>query len=324
MDEFDLIRTWLAPLAGPEGLHLVDDAACYKPEPGFDLILTKDTMVEGVHFPDGEFGRDIAQKLMRVNLSDLAAKGASPTGYLLSLAITDAVSEEDIADFAAGLHRIQAEFGFTLFGGDTVRTDGRMVLSATFLGQAREGKMIRRNGARSDDDIWVSGTIGDAYLGLKCLAGEDRAFSDPDQDFLVGRYYLPAPRFELADLLKQYASASADVSDGLIADMAHIAKASEVGADLNLTELPLSAPARNWLLNQGDVAKAFAELAAAGDDYEIIFTAARESRAGIENMARQLNTGVTRIGQCVTGQGVVCRDENGQEIEIVRTGYRHF
>ena len=324
MDEFHLIRTWLAPLAGPEGLHLLDDAACFRPEDGYDLVLTKDTMVEGVHFPKGEFGRDIAQKLMRVNLSDLAAKGALPKGYLLSLALSGNISEEDIADFAAGLHRVQGEFDFALFGGDTVRTEGPIVLSASFVGQVPSGNMVRRSGAQAGDDIWVSGTIGDAFLGLKCVLGGSAGFSETDQDFLISRYYLPEPRFELKDILRNYASASADVSDGLIADIEHIASASNIAAEITLSDVPLSQPAQEWIDNQHQPGNAHAELATAGDDYEIVFTAAVQCREEIEQLALQSKLRVTRIGRCNKGEGVICLDEKGEAIELSRTGYRHF
>ena len=171
VDEFGFIGQYFAPLAGPEGLGLLDDAACFTPAPGFDLVITKDTMVEGVHFPNGFYGENVAGKLLRANLSDLAAKGAEPLGYFLSLAWPDHLDIDGFMsagrNFAAGLEAIQDRFGLTLWGGDTVKTFGPFVATATLIGQVRTGRMSKRSGAQYDHDVWVSGTIGDAYLSLE-------------------------------------------------------------------------------------------------------------------------------------------------------------
>ena len=183
MNEFDWIETYLKPLAGPEGLGLLDDAALFKPRQGQDLVLTKDTLVEGVHFFKGEYGAGTAERLMVVNLSDLAAKGARPLGYLLSIAWPKHLDEANLKQwmqgFAKGLGAQQDAFGFKLFGGDTVRTSGPMTVSATFIGTVPEGEMVKRSAAHIGDDIWVTGTIGDAHLGL-LLAQKSEQITEPD------------------------------------------------------------------------------------------------------------------------------------------------
>ena len=169
VNEFDFISEYLAPLAGPGGLGLKDDAAILKPRDGTDLILTKDTMVEGVHFPTNDYGTSLSSKLLRVNLSDLAAKGAIPVGYLLSVALPKTVGSKFFKDFRDGLREIQNLFDFNLLGGDTVVTEGQIVITATMIGEVPTGSMVKRDGAKVGDSVWVSGTLGDAYLGLKTI-----------------------------------------------------------------------------------------------------------------------------------------------------------
>ena len=228
MDEFDFIATHLAPLAGPGGLGLIDDAALISPSPDKDLVLTKDTMVEGVHFPKGHYGGDTAEKLLRVNLSDLAAKGARPIGYMLSIAWPTNIDKAYLGGFAKGLSDVQDAYDFKLLGGDTVSTDGPMVVTATLIGEVPKGEMVRRNGAQDGDDVWVTGTIGDAYLGLQSVLGR-QLDPAPSHDGLLHfeeAYYRPEPRLVFRKNLRQFATASVDVSDGLMADIAHISAAS--------------------------------------------------------------------------------------------------
>jgi len=303
MDEFDFIATHLAPLAGPGGLGLIDDAALLSPSPNKDLILTKDTMVEGIHFPKGHYGGDTAEKLLRVNLSDLAAKGARPIGYMLSIAWPRGIDTAFYAGFTTGLRDVQDAYDFKLLGGDTVS----------------------RNGAKVGDDIWVTGTIGDAYLGLQSVLGR-RLKPTPSQDGLLyfeEAYYRPEPRLLFRKALRQYAGACADISDGLIADLAHIASASGVSAVIEIEALPLSPAAKAWLLGQSSLEDAFKTLMTAGDDYELGFTASPDFGGDVEVAAKTLGLRVSRIGRVENGAGLRA-SLGGKSVKFDKTGHTHF
>lgn len=308
-DEFDVIDRLFRPLAAgaPEALNLMDDAAVIVGRPGYDLVVTKDALVEGVHFLSDDPMDLIARKLLRVNLSDLAAKGAVPYGYVLACAWP---AERDWADrqaFAAGLAEDQSQYAIKLFGGDTVSTPGPMVFSATFFGWVESGKMVPRSGAMPGDLVQVSGPIGDGWLGLQAAMGGLEILTEPARAHLAKRYRLPTPR---VDLSLTAASAAADVSDGLIADAGHIAQASGVAVEIELSSVPLSVEAQAWLAHQPDRTAALAQLTTGGDDYQIVAT------------APALLTGFTVIGRVTAGQGVrVLHD--GEPITLVRSGYRH-
>ncbi|MBC6402261.1 MAG: thiamine-phosphate kinase [Hyphomonadaceae bacterium] len=326
MDEFEFIKTCLAPLAGPEGLKLQDDAAVMTPLPGLDLILATDTMVEGVHFPNGHYGGDTAERLLRVNLSDLAAKTGRPVGYLLSIAWPKNVSAELMQGFASGLRDVQKAYDFRLYGGDTVSTSGPMVVTATLIGVVPEGQMVKRAEAQAGDDIWVTGSIGDACLGLKYVTGHDiTPVPDGEALWLWEEAYLrPQPRLLIRKLLRKYASASIDVSDGLLADIGHITTASKLGCKIYTADVPLSAPTQKWLSGQGDSQKAIVELVTAGDDYEIVFTASPDHKEDIAREYKNLGVHVACIGQCMTGNDVTLLDPNNKSFYAEPAGYKHF
>lgn len=326
MDEFEFIRTHLSPLAGPEGLNLTDDAACLTPPLGCDLVLTKDTMVEGVHFPKGRHGGDTAEKLLRVNLSDLAAKGARPLGYLLSLALPRDVDRRLLTGFVKGLRDVQDAYDFTLWGGDTVSTSGPMIVTATLIGAVPMGTMVTRSGAFVGDDIWITGAIGDAYLGLQHVLG--RAIEPvPDGEarhHWEEAYLRPEPRLLLRKLLRKYATAAVDISDGLVADISHICEASKLGADIHIEDVPMSGPTQTWLHGQIDRDKALAILLTAGDDYEVAFTSQPENRAAIRNTAGELGLELRRIGECREGTSVNLIKPNGSHLNVTKRGYTHL
>ncbi len=318
LGEFEFIAARLRPLAaGTAGaLDLEDDAALLDPPPGMTLVLTKDAMVAGVHFLTDDPPGAIAKKLLRVNLSDLAAMGASPVGYLLALARARETPETWLTDFCQGLAEDQAEFGIGLLGGDTVSTPGPLTLSLTAIGQVPKGQALRRSGARPDDDLWVSGTLGDGAQGLLVLQGK----LDPPpeaRDFLIERYRLPQPRLALGQALRGLAHAALDVSDGLLADLGHILETSGVGAVLQADQLPLSPAAR-------DLPGARAAALAGGDDYELLFTASPERRAEIAALGARLGLPLTRIGQLRAEAGLRVLDAAGREIHAERTGWQHF
>jgi thiamine-monophosphate kinase len=312
IDEFDFIDRLLKPLAegAPEALGLTDDAAVIPGRSGFDLVVTKDAMVAGVHFlPDDPLDL-VARKLLRVNLSDLAAKGAEPYGYLLACAWPRDCPYEARALFADGLKQDQAEYGLKLFGGDTVSTPGPLALSATLLGWVPQGRMVKRSCARPGGLVLVSGTIGDGWLGLMAARGEI------DDAWLADRYRLPQPRLDLVQALREHAGVAADVSDGLAADAGHIAETSGVAMTLHLESLPLSAPARAWLDSQADPVAALAQLATGGDDYEIVCTASPDRAETL------VGRGMTIIGEVAEGRGVRVL-HHGRTIELAHTGWRH-
>ena len=306
-DEFEQIAALYRPLTrrAPEALDLLDDAAVIPQRPGFDLVITKDALVAGVHFlPDDPLDL-VARKLLRVNLSDLAAKGAEPYGYFLATAWPKSHDWPARQAFAEGLRVDGETFDLTLLGGDTVSTPGPLTLSVTMLGWVPAGGMVRRGGARLGDRILVSGTIGDGGLGLRAARGE---LADPTGE-LAGRYRLPNPRLDLRGILHGGASAAADVSDGLIADAGHVARASGLGLKLDLARLPLSATARAWLADQPERAAALVWLASTGDDYEIVCTAAETLR------------GFTDVGE-VTASGLQVVVD-GAPVDPGAGGWRH-
>ena len=310
-NEFEQIQQLFRPLTrgAPEALGLLDDAAVIPSRPGFDLVVTKDVLVAGVHFLPGDPPDLIARKLLRVNLSDLAAKGAQPYGYFLGTAWSPEFGWPERQAFAAGLAVDGEAFDLRLLGGDTVSTTGPLTISATMLGWVPSGKMVRRGGAREGDLIMVSGTIGDGGLAWLAALGE---IADPEGEH-QRRYRLPMPRVDQSAGLLDYAHAAADISDGLIADCGHIATASRVGIRLELDRIPLSSPTGAWLESQSDRQAGLLSLASLGDDYEIVCTAAPEVAAHLD---------MTVIGE-VTRSGLMIQID-GVTVSAGAGGWRHI
>ena len=292
LNEFEQIARLYRPLTygAPEALGLLDDAATIPCRPGFDLVITKDALVEGVHFLATDPPDLIARKLLRVNLSDLAAKGAEPYGYFLMTAWSPRFGWPERQKFAAGLTVDGQQFGLVLLGGDTVSTPGPLTVSATMLGWVPTGSMLRRGGAKRGDLVRVSGTIGDGGLAWLAARGE---LDDPDGS-LLRRYQLPEPRLDLRERLRSFASASADISDGLIADATHVALASGLGVRLDLSKMPLSSQTKAWMSRKADQQEGLRTLASLGDDYEIVCTASRENvmALGMTVIGEMIATGV--------------------------------
>ena len=308
--EFSLIYRHFRPLAGPGALDLRDDAAVFAPPPGRELVIAADAMVAGVHFLPDDPPETIGRKLLRVNLSDLAAMGAVPLGYLMTTAFPKGIDDSWVARFAEGLALDQAEFGVVLLGGDTVSTPGPMTLSLTIVGHVAPGRALRRNGARVGDGVWVSGTIGDGAFGLRAIRGQV-----PDADgFLAARYRLPQPRVALGQALVGVAHAAMDVSDGLMQDIAHICRESGVGGVIEAARVPLSPATRAAAVGEHALLPFHG-----GDDYELIFTAPDDGAVAALGMA------ATRIGRVVDpGQGVRLLAESGAEIDLPAKGWSHF
>ena len=306
MNEFGLIARHFRPLAGPGGLDLLDDAALLSPPPGRELVLTADAMVEGVHFLPDDPADLVGRKLLRVNLSDLAAKGAVALAYLMTVSARKDMPDRWFRDFASGLLQDQRAFGISLLGGDTTSTPGPLSLSLTCIGHVAAGSMVRRAGARPGDAIWVTGTIGDGALGLRAIRGE---VADPG-GVLAERYRLPRPRLGLVS--PELVRACMDVSDGLVQDLGHLCRASCVGAEVEAERVPRSAAGPLELCLTG------------GDDYELLMAVAPERESGLLDAASRLGVTVTRIGRFKTGDCVEIRDAAGRTLTFAKGGWSHF
>ncbi len=333
MDEFELIKHCFTPLAGPEGLRLKDDTALYTPPENRDLVITLDTFVEGVHFPTGMYGADVAERLLRTNLSDIAAKGGSPRGYFLSVTLPSDKMEKWLPAFAKGLETTQAEFGCTLWGGDTTATSSHAVFSITLVGDVPSGQMVQRTGASIGDDIWVSGVLGDAMLGCRLATNNPILPSPSGADLFAfeAAYWRPEPAVSFQRILQDYATAAADISDGLMADVAHIMDSGRKNgcAMLNFDALPFSMGAEGWADAQNNPIASRQALASFGDDYGVVFTADPKNRQAIFDAARDRKLKLTCVGSVTsrpdkTGSSVVCVDVEGQIILWPKTGYRHI
>ena len=323
LDEFALIERYFAPLAaGHAGAFgLADDAATLALDPAEELVVTKDLLVAGVHFLDDDPPELLGRKLLRVNLSDLAAMGAAAKAYALGLALPRGTAPVWLEAFAGGLAADQAEYGVVLLGGDTVAIDGPLVLSLTAFGTVPREGALPRAGARAGDHVWVSGTIGDGALGLRVLRRELDDLSEAERAELVGRYRLPQPRLALGQRLVGLAHAAIDVSDGLIADLNHICEVSDVAAEIDVAHLPLSAAARSALERDLGLLET---VLTGGDDYELLFCAGPEAAKPIAVLAQALDLPLTRIGVIRAGAGVRVRGPGGRPMRIGQDGYRHF
>jgi thiamine-monophosphate kinase len=320
-----LIARYFRPLAKHAGaLELADDAAVLTPPPGCDLVLTTDGVIAGVHFFADDPPDTIGRKALRMNLSDLAGKGAKPLGFLLSAALPAGVEEPWLADFAAGIGADAEHYQCPLLGGDTDRTPGVVSISVAAFGAVPQGKMVRRSTAKAGDHIMVTGTIGDSALGV--LLRRDAALANrwrlaaPVREHLLQRYLLPQPRNALADAVLRHASAAMDVSDGLAGDLAKLCRASAVAAEIDVPHVPLSDAARAAV--EADPALIETVLTG-GDDYEVLMTLPSERLAAFRSAAAEGGVAVSEIGRVVAGKGArFMRD--GKVLQFARPSYSHF
>ena len=361
--EFDWIARYLRPLArNPASLGLADDAAILSAIRSEDLVLTKDMLVRDVHFFADDAAQLVARKALRVNLSDLAAMGARPRGYLLGLALPGETGEAFLQEFVTGLAEDQTQFALELWGGDIVRSTGPLIVSVTMIGSVPggrcgrngggrngggrgdngdddtgQGTAVRRNGARAGDVIVVTGTLGDAALGLdvrraqgsgtaKGGVSQARAMeglSDTDRDYLKQRYLLPQPRLEAAPVLRQYANAAIDISDGLVADAGHICAACSLSACIDLDRLPLSGPAMRLRAAHADF---WDRICGGGDDYEILACVPPEHASAFCAALNACGPGACEIGH-MTGKPPhhVSLRRGGAPVQLgAAPGFRHF
>jgi thiamine-monophosphate kinase len=323
--EDSLIARYFKPLAtDPGAFELRDDAAIIKAD-GHDLVVNTDAVIEGVHYLADDPPDTIARKALRVNLSDLAAKGAEPAGFVLTLALREK-DESWLSAFAQGLGEDARAFGCPLLGGDTVSTPGPVMISITAWGRVPVGRMVHRFGARPGDRVMVTGTIGDASLGLAVLQGRPAAAAlaaDPAaREMLIGRYRLPQPRNALAATVRDFASASMDVSDGLAGDLDKLCAASGVTADIELANIPTS-PATATLLGRG--ATDIEAIISGGDDFEILCTVPERRCDAFADEVRRAGVAVTEIGVIVAGEGLPrFRDAQGRAVTLKRLSFSHF
>jgi thiamine-monophosphate kinase len=319
MDEFGWIDR-LRPLTrgDPRALNLMDDAAVLPSRPGFDLVISSDAMVEGVHFLSGEAMDIVARRLLRTSLSDLAAKAAEPFGYFLTIAWPARFDDADRDRFIAGLDEDGRAFNVVLLGGDTVSTQGPLTVSATVLGWAPAGRMVTRGGARAGDLCVVCGTIGDGWLGLRAARGE---IADGTGE-LAARYRLPEPLLNLRDALGDHARAAADVSDGLLADAMHIAEAGGLGLDLDLATIPLSRAGAAWLTKQGEGVESRINLATGGDDYALVCAVAPEAEMGFAAAVAEAGSTAKTVGVFTPSRDLAVT-LGGQSVNVGSVGWRH-
>ena len=323
-----LIAAYFAPLAGRGGLGLRDDAALATPSPGHDLVVTVDMLIAGVHFFADDPPDAIARKALRVNLSDLAAKGAFPIGYLLGLALPADWTEAWLAAFTAGLAEDGRTFGCPLLGGDTVATPGPLTISVTAFGDVSAGRMVPRTGARAGDALYVTGTIGDAALGLLVRRDEPadaawRTALDPaSAGALLARYLRPEPRLALREAMRTHARAAMDVSDGFRGDLGKMLALEGLTATVRAADVPFSSAAQAAIRLEP---RLLPLALSGGDDYEIICAVAPDAVARFEGAASATHVACTRVGTAVAGAGpvtVVCED--GTPLAFASGSFQHF
>lgn len=327
-DEFAMIAEMLAPLTGGHAaaLGLLDDAASLDVSASKDrLIVTTDTMVGGVHFADTAPPERVGEKLLRVNLSDIAAMAARPWVYNLSLALPGETELRWLDGLAQGLAAAQEQWGLSLVGGDTVYTPGPPILTVTMFGWADPDRLLTRAGARVGDLIYVSGSIGDAGLGLRIVQDKMTVADEADRKFLIDRHYLPTPRLEIAAAVAGSASAGLDISDGLVADLAHICTASGdgIGARVELDKVPVS-PAMDRFLGAPGAELSRRHVLTAGEDYELLLCVPATAADAVEAAGAALAVPMTRIGIIESGSGVRVVDAKARLVDVGTGGYRHF
>jgi thiamine-monophosphate kinase len=321
-----LIASYFRPLVThPGAFDLADDAAAIAPPPGCDLVLTTDGVISGVHFFADDPADAVARKALRINLSDLAAKGAAPLGFMLSIGLPAGLPPDWVKSFARGLGEDAEHYGCPLLGGDTDKSPAAITAYIAALGTVPHGGMVRRKGARPGDVVVATGTIGDAALGLllrRDAAAAARWRLDASmQDHLTGRYLLPQPRTAIAAALRRHASAAIDVSDGLVGDLAKLCRVSGVGAVVAVADLPLSPAASRAVREEPALIET---ILTGGDDFEVVATCAPDRFEPLRQEAGAAGVMITRIGTVTAGHGADFRDAHGRALAFRRPSYSHF
>lgn len=314
--EFDLIRRYFTRPATRTVLGVGDDAALVRVTAGRELAVSADMLLAGRHFLSEDDAFSLGHKALAVNLSDMAAMGATPRWALLSIALPE-VNERWLKRFAEGWFTLADQYGVALIGGDT--TKGPLTLSVTIMGEVDKGQALRRSGAKVGDEIWVSGTLGDAALALAYLQRKIQ-IAPHDAASLLPRLHAPTPRVKLGQKLLGVAHSAIDISDGLLADLGHILEMSGVGATIHVAKLPVSEPMRGYLRD----AVAYNAVLAGGDDYELCFTAAAKHHDAIARLGRHLKLSLSCIGEITRQPDLVVLDENNHPLTLKEKGFDHF
>ncbi len=329
MTEFSIIEKYFKPLTNDNiaARNLADDVAKISLKKNEELVVSKDMFVEGVHFLAGDGGFKIASKLLRTNLSDLAAAGAKPLYYSLGFTKNKNCDKKFLKDFCRGLQEVQNEFGLCLIGGDTVSSQ-EMFFSITIFGSIKKAKILSRNQAKDGDLIFVSGNIGDAALGLKIKLGEDflnlKKLDKKEKNYLLQRHFFPIPRITLGIKLleKNLSNCAIDISDGLLADLRHICKESQVDAEIYLEKIPFSSTVQKLSNSQK------LDLLSGGDDYELLFAIKPRDQNKLFDLAKSLKLNLSCIGNfkkpANTKSAINLRDAKNKKIPIKKFGYEHF
>ncbi len=314
MGEFDFIAQHFRPLAGRGAMELRNDGATMALPAGEELVLSSDTMVEGLHFLPDDPADTVARKLLRCNLSDLAAMGARPRHYMLNVSVPAGrhYDENWFTKFASGLAADQKQYDISLLGGDTTGSPSPLMLNVTILGSVRQGEVLRRDGAQPGDGVWVTGSLGRAALGLQVRLGK----LDGSEDSLVEAYRIPTPRVGLS--LYGIVSAAMDISDGLVQDCGHIAEESGVAITLFEEKLPFTSEVMAHMATHREM------ILLGGDDYELLMTCPPTQEDALQAHCRKHDVPLTKVGTVTEGQGVTMLDKQQQPISFSRTGWQHF
>ncbi len=330
--EFDLIARYFAPLSASNAFGLLDDAAVIAPPLGHDLVITKDMLVSDRHFFDKDPPEAIAAKALRVNLSDLAAKGARPLGFLLGMALPENWQPVWLERFAEGLARDITFYDCPLYGGDTVQASGGLTISITAFGTVPSGQMVRRTTLQEGDSLYVSGAIGDSALGLKMRMYSSTAYGKSnftkyqkkdDFDYLLNRYLLPQPRLELRNAILEFASASMDISDGFIGDLAKMLEKRNLALSFPVSRIPMSDAAKNAILIEPELLET---VLTGGDDYELLIAVPTSNKLEFEQAAKETGIAVTYLGVATKAQSARLEifDGNGLPLRFASTSFSHF
>ncbi len=329
MNEFTTIQKYFLPLskANKAANGLQDDVATITLSNKKELAVSKDLMAQDVHFTLEDGAYNIACKLLKTNLSDLAASGAKPLYYLLGFSQNTNLDKKFIEEFYRGLKDIGDQFNLALIGGDSIKIKDKLCFSVTIFGEAIKGKSLQRGKAKNGDLIFASGNIGDAFLGLKILQRDIVCSNKIHQKYLIARHLQPSPRISLGmELVRKNLSKSAiDISDGLLADLLHICEASNLDAIINQNSIPLSRAAKSCLSENNNIN--LSKLISGGDDYELIFTVNKKDQNKIIDLAKKIGVKITYIGHLQKPKKqpkIHLLDQENQEIEISQYGWQHY
>ena len=319
-NEFQIISDFFSPLVKEKSsFSLLEDAATLCTGEEDEFVISTDMLVSGIHFLPYDKPQDIACKSIRVNISDVISKGARPKYYFLSIALPNDLGDDWIESFSIGLSHEQKIYDISLMGGDTVSTKGPLTINIVCFGIIKKNKMIKRSGAKAGDNLYVTGEIGSSRVGLEIIE-ENIYVNDHHKDYFLNKYRFPSPRHELGPKLVDIASSSIDISDGLISDLNHICKASNVGAKLNYFSIPKSGFIGALSISENKMNDI---LLNGGDDYEILFTSKTANHEKILNLSKSFGVNITKIGMIEDGKGIEIFDENYQKIDTILDGYKH-